>query len=374
MEYIWAEEGKLRFLIPVTDPRHPFPPGSAPVFFNPRMEISRDATVILAGLLPVSRYLDAMGATGIRGLRIARECGIPVTINDRDPEAVSLIRKNREALGLPVEVTCSDIHCLLCDRAFETVDLDPFGSPAPFLDTAVRGCGRFLFVTATDTAPLCGAHRNAGIRRYFAIGRNTEYHAEIGLRILLGFLARVSARYDRGIEPLFCYSREHHHRVHVRLLRGAGSADRSCSMMGYVLQCPSCVYRTHARGILPPFGECPYCGSVLDPIGPLWAGSLQEENLLARVRETIPGSGFRLAPELGKLVDACLGELDIPFHYDYHQLARHFRTSPPPLDRVIEYLRASGYAASRAHYHGTALKTDAPLPVLRDSLGRDRVP
>ncbi len=372
MEYVWAEEGNLKFLIPATDPALPFPPGSAPVFFNPRMELARDATVLIAKALPVSRYLDAMGATGVRGLRIAKECGVPVAINDRDPEAVSLVLRNRDVLGLPVEVTSSDANALLSERTFETVDIDPFGSPAPFLDSAIRGCGRFLFVTATDTAPLCGAHRNAGIRRYFASAMNNEYHAETGLRILLGFVAREAARYDRGVEPLFCFSREHYCRLHVRLLRGAASADRSCRAMGYVLQCPSCIYRTHAAGVLPPQGECPYCGKPLVPIGPLWTGPLQDRDVLVRVSELVPGSGYRLSARLQKLVDACLGELDIPFHYDYHRVARYFRVSPPPIERVIDSLRGCGYAASRAHFSGTAIKTDAPLSALRDALAGDR--
>lgn len=372
MEYVWAEEGQIKFLVPATDPNHPFPPGSAPVFYNPRMEIARDATVLLSKILPVSRYLDAMGATGVRGLRIAKECRIPVIINDRDPRAVTLIRQNSRALGIPVEVVSSDANCLLSENVFETVDLDPFGSPAPFIDSAVRGCGRFLFVTATDTAPLCGAHRNAGIRRYFASALNNEYHAETGLRILLGFIAREAARYDRGIEPLFSFSREHYHRVHVRLLRGARMADRSCGMIGYILQCPRCIFRTHVTGILPSHEKCPYCRIALVPIGPLWTGDLHDRNLLARLAQSIPGSGYRLGEELQRLVDTCQSELDIPYHYDYHRLARHFRVSPPPVGQVIESLRNHGYEASRAHFSGTAIKTVAPHSVLREALKSGR--
>jgi tRNA (guanine26-N2/guanine27-N2)-dimethyltransferase len=197
---------------------------------------------------------------------------------------------------------------------------------------------------------------------------NNEYHAETGLRVLLGFVAREAAKYDRGVEPLFCFSREHYCRLHIRLLRGAASADRSCRMMGYVLQCPSCIYRTHEAGILPHQEECPYCGKHLVPIGPLWAGPLQDRDLLARISESIPGSGYRLSAELQKLVDACIGELDIPFHYDYHRVARHFRYSPPPIERVIASLRSRGYAATRAHFSGTAIKTDAPHSALRDAL------
>jgi len=51
MEFIEAKEGKTRFFIPLQDPSHPFPPASATVFYNPKMELSRDATVVLVSLL-----------------------------------------------------------------------------------------------------------------------------------------------------------------------------------------------------------------------------------------------------------------------------------------------------------------------------------
>jgi tRNA (guanine26-N2/guanine27-N2)-dimethyltransferase len=150
-----------------------------------------------------------MGATGVRGLRIAHECGIPVTINDHNPQAIELIERNMGHVGCSVELLRRDARALLSERRFDAVDLDPFGTPAPFMDAGARGARRYLFVTATDTAPLCGAHLKAGMRRYFARPMNTEYHAEVGLRTLLAFVVREVIKYDRGIEPLLCFSREH---------------------------------------------------------------------------------------------------------------------------------------------------------------------
>ena len=92
MDLIEVSEGKTRFFVPARqDAASRFPPGSAPVFFNRRMELNRDATVLLLSILNPSDYLDAMGATGVRGIRVANECGIPVTINDRDPLGIDLI-------------------------------------------------------------------------------------------------------------------------------------------------------------------------------------------------------------------------------------------------------------------------------------------
>jgi len=368
MEFIEAKEGDTRFFIPLQDPSHPFPPASATVFYNPKMELSRDATVVLVSLLSPAHYLDAMAASGIRGLRVASECRVPVTINDRDREAVALIHRNTESLGLPIEVVHSDTNVLLSGRCFEAVDLDPFGSPAPFIDSGIRGSGRYLFVTATDTAPLCGAHKKAGIRRYFAQAMNNEYHAETALRILLGFVVREAVKYDRGIEPLFCFSREHYVRVQVRFQRGAGAADKTLSRMGYILQCRSCPFRTEERGLLPEPLPCPSCGGKLLPIGPLWTGAVQDKELLERMEASIPEFRLGKATQLLHLVRTCRDEPDTSYHYDYHVLSRHFRLSPPPLADIIQRLSSQGYAAARAHYSGTAIKTNAPLDVIREAL------
>ncbi|WP_292729209.1 tRNA (guanine(10)-N(2))-dimethyltransferase [Methanoculleus sp.] len=368
MDVVEVTEGKTRFFVPKQDPHLQFPPGSGPVFYNSRMEMNRDATILLLSVLRPKSYVDAMAASGVRGLRVAHEVGIPVTINDRSAKAVELIRQNVEALGLAAEVTGEDANALMSARRFDAVDLDPFGTPAPFVDSAARSAGDYLFVTATDTAPLCGAHLKAGMRRYFSHPRNTEYHPEVGLRTLLGFVAREVIKYDRGIEPLFCYAHAHFHRLHLRVRYGAAAADRTLGRIGYVMQCPHCLYRTEQTGMLPGPGKCADCGADLVPVGPLWTGSINDDGTLAAMQETLPsvtaGTGARIA----RLLDTCRHELETSSHYDYHVIAKSLRVSPGGIENVIGNLSALGYRASRAHYSGTAIKTDAPLPVLKKAV------
>ena len=365
MDLLPVTEGGTTVLVPAPDPTAAFPPGAAPVFYNPRMAINRDATVLFLRALPHERrpldYLDAMGATGLRGLRVANEAGVPVVINDRSQRALGLAARNAGRLGLAIETVRSDANALMSSRRFGAVDLDPFGSPAPFTDAACRSAVRYLFVTATDTAPLCGAHLRAGMRRYFARPMNTEYHAEVGLRILLGFVVRELVKYDRGLVPLCCFAREHFVRLHLGLAEGAASGDATLARVGYVHQCQRCPGRAEQPGLLPEPTPCPACGSEASPIGPLWLGAISDPATVAAMHGAIEGSTLAQGTALDRMLELLETELPTATFYDYHVLAKRLVVSPPAIGTVLERLRRDGYRASRAHYAGTAVKTDAPL-------------
>lgn len=369
MELIEAVEGRTHFFIPGQDEDSAFPPGTAPVFYNRRMEFNRDATVLLLQVVHPEDYIDTMGATGARGLRVAQECGISVTINDRDAEAVDLIRKNIVHSGLQnVTVTKSDVNVLLSGQRFDAVDLDPFGTPAPFIDSAIRSARRFLLVTATDTAPLCGAHKKAGMRRYFSQPLNNEYHRETGLRTLLGFVVREALKYDIGLIPQFCFAHEHFVRLHLQVRRGAPAAERTLSSIGYILQCPKCPSRSEQYGMLPQPAACEYCDTPFIPIGPLWLGAVQSDTVLDAMAEKLPDLQLGTSRELETLLTLCRNELPIAGFYDYHQLAKRERRSPPPMEELLGRIRALGFSATRCHYLGTGVKTTAPLPLLLNAV------
>ena len=370
MDLTEVREGTTTVLVPVQDATARFPPGTGPIFFNRKMEMNRDITVLLLSLLEPSDYLDAMGATGIRGLRVSGECGIPVTICDREPASVGLITQNREHTGFPATIVERDVNALLSEQSFDAVDLDPFGTPAMFTDAAVRGCRRFLFVTATDTAPLCGAHLKAGIRRYGAVPMNTEYHSEVGLRILLGFVARQTVKYDRGVSPLFCYAREHYTRLHLRLLRGAQAADETLKQMGYIHQCRKCPYREEQPGLLAHDRTCPHCGEPLQPIGPLWLGNIRDDDIVCRMLAAVAGRELGTKKDLIPLLDTCRQELPVSTFYDYHHIAKWLRCSPPHIGTVLDRIRAAGYPATRTHFSGYGIRTKAPLSVILDAVGK----
>jgi tRNA (guanine26-N2/guanine27-N2)-dimethyltransferase len=68
-------------------------------------------------------------------------------------------------------------------KRFHYIDIDPYGPPVPFLDHAFGALMRraWLAVTATDKAPLCGAHPKACLRKYLGKPITTSYSDEVGL-------------------------------------------------------------------------------------------------------------------------------------------------------------------------------------------------
>ena len=199
------------------------------------------------------------------------------------------------------------------------------------------------------------------------------YHAEVGLRILLGFVVRETVKYDRGVEPLFCFAREHFVRLHLHLTRGAQATDRTIAKIGFVMQCLSCAYREEQHGMVPPLAAtCPHCNKPLLPIGPLYLGKLFDDEILGQMQEQLADMTLGTKKELGKILTICREELPTSSFYDYHMLAQKLATSPPAIDAVLERLRAAGYAASRYAFLRHRGKNRRPAPQLLAAIGTDK--
>ena len=138
-----------------------------------------------------TRICDGLAASGIRGLRLAKELAgdTQVTINDSKETAFDLIQENIQRNTLK-NATAShmDLNVLLARERFHSIDIDPFGSPISFLDSAMRSIipGGLLACTATDTAPLCGVFPEVCHRRYAAWPLHGPCMHEIGCASFLG--------------------------------------------------------------------------------------------------------------------------------------------------------------------------------------------
>lgn len=331
-------------------------------FYNPRMKLNRDIGVAMARALGLVQYVDALSASGIRGLRVAKEANVQeVTLNDVSPRACELIRRNSLRNGLDCETTCSNANVLLHERHFQAVDLDPFGSPSPYLSSASRSAQSYLFVTATDTAPLCGAHFHSGVRKYMARPLRTDYHREMGARILLGLAARELARLDKAMQPILTHVTDHYVRTYLRVVGGAKAADECLEKMGYVEHCPGC--GSFALLFEPrPEGICAHCHGKTILAGPLWLGKIQEPDVICRALENLDSSA-----RARKLLETCVAEVDVPMYYDHHSICERLNITPGRIDDVVEALCKLGYKSSRTHFCGLGIKTSAPLKVVEDA-------
>lgn len=332
-------------------------------FYNPRMALNRDINVAMTRSLGISQYLDALAASGIRGMRVAREAEVEETsLNDLSPEACRLMEKNLARNFISATVTCCNANVLLHERHFQAVDLDPFGSPSSYLSAASRSALEFLFVTATDTAPLCGAHPMSGIRKYLATPLRTTYHREMGARILLGLAARELARLDKSMQPLLTHVTDHYVRIYLRLGKGAKLADRCLQKMGYVEHCPVC----GSFSLLDepkPSGVCSHCSGKTALAGPLWLGRVQDGPAINNALRT-----SNLNRRAEKILTACAGEIDAPMYYDHHSICERLSLTPDRIDLILERLSSRGFQASRTHFYGLGIKTDANMEDVEEAI------
>ncbi|ODS38087.1 MAG: tRNA (guanine(10)-N(2))-dimethyltransferase [Candidatus Altiarchaeales archaeon WOR_SM1_86-2] len=362
-------EGETKLMVPVEEKLS----RKSTVFFNPKMELSRDISVAVAGLLKPHRVCDALAGCGARGIRMLNECGygMDMTINDINPYAYKLIKKNA-ALNLKEKVTITnlDSNVLLgvdyehgAER-YDYVDIDPFGTPVRFIEPALRALNNnaILAVTATDTAPLCGTYPKACRRKYDAVSLKTDYYDESGLRILIAYLARLATKYNIGVTPLFSHSTLHYFRTYLQIhkIRSNRYVNEAIENVKYIQHCFNC-FRREFRDLdeLESFCEC---GEKYKTAGPLWAGDFADAKFCDKLGEKLSEK-----KEAIKLVELINLETDpgirIPY-YDVHKICKSSGISIPTMDKIMETLKENGFKAARTHFSGVGLRTDAPADKL----------
>jgi tRNA (guanine26-N2/guanine27-N2)-dimethyltransferase len=324
-------------------------------FYNPAMELNRDFSVVVGQwLINNSRcrvkFLDGLAASGIRGLRFLNELDgdFEVFVNDWDKYSYELIKKNFEKCEKGnVFVTNKNLNALLSENKFHYIDVDPFGSPVGFIDSALRSIYNdgVLACTATDTATLCGVYPKVCLRRYGARPLHSDVMHETGLRILLSFICREAGKYDKGIEPLVCYSTDYYFRLYVRIKHSVDYANESIDNLSIV----------NSKKI----GS--YAGKSVD-VGPLWMGKMYDKRVLQELRTILFKKELKTKHEIWKLLSLFEDEADAPaFFYTVSDLTSSLKKSAPKMKIIFEKLREKGYVVAGTHFSPNGFKTDAPL-------------
>lgn len=360
-EYI---EGKTKLIVPEVSLKEHQPP-LTPAFFNPRGKELRDLSVIaFLAYRKLFRdevtFADPLTGVGAKALRLLNEASVAkALVNDLNPTALKALAKAAELNGLSerVEIYNEEANLFLHKlgapgRRPSAIDIDPFGSPIPFMDSALRviADGGILSVTATDTAVLCGLYQRVAMRRYFGIPSMDDSSKESGLRLLLSAIVRRAAALDLYAKPLFSHSTRHYMRCYLLVESSAMMADGALEFIGEVFYCANCGYKS-----LNPAEVCPICSKKILKAGPLYVGPMHDRAFLQAMLESSPFKGY------GKLLTRAIEEVELPpFYYSLSWVCDYLGLRTPSPEEVVEELKKKGYRASRSSIDPVGIKTDAP--------------
>jgi len=385
------EEGRVKILVPKLKAFVKLPsdyaPSKAPVFYNPVMELNRDLAVL--ALQAYQRMVDQqisvcepLTSCGLRGIRFAVEVeGVKkVVMNDINEKAYRLATHNVKMNELTDRVTVrnEEANFLLDNysaphRRFDAVDIDPFGSPARFLDSAIRALrdGGLLALTATDMAPLCGVHPRACIRKYGGKPLRTEYCHELAVRLLTGCLAVTAARYEMSVNVVFSHRAEHYVRVYAIVKYGAKNADESLKNMGYLLHCFRCFHREAVKGLftVERRGKCSECGSTLSLSGPMWLGRLLDSEFCDLMKKEAKEKTLRLGERIRRMLALAKTEVEAPIsYYVVDKLCDALNMPVPSVKKVAEALRKRGLQAHLTSFNPKGIRSNASASNIKEIL------
>ncbi len=380
-ELVLIQEGLTKAYVPNIEKYkvgNKIEPAHAPVFYNPAMTLCRTFSIIVTEAY--RRYFDLdeltvcepLAGTGIRGLRYLFEVKNvkKVIMNDIDERAFYLMKKNVELHGVHdlVELYRMDASAMMLQLrqkyAVHVIDIDPFGSPIPFIHAALRLVrhGGLLSVTATDVGVLMGRHPQKCIRRYGSRPvQSKPFSREAGLRILIGTIARIALEFDYGVKPLIAYYEGHYYRAFLLVGKDRADAKETIENLGYLIFDRETEERVLVKSYpLPP-------SSVKGEIyGPLWAGPLVDLDFIKFVRDVYREYTYAHSAKLNKLIESLYDEapLSTRVYYTSSEVCRKLG-SEVSASRIIDMLNSMGIDASRTHFDSRGFRTTASIEETR---------
>jgi len=339
-------------------------------FYRPQSIRARDLGVLAAiahrSRIGQLRVLDSMAACGVRSLRYGLEGRADwVWANDGNPEVGAILAANLQH-SLPsgsYHVTHLDANQVFfeCYRQrdfYDLVDVDCFGSAAPYLSSALWAVavGGLLYITSTDGRAVGGRSPLASLAAYGAYARSHPSVHEQGLRLLLGSASQLAASRGFGIEPVFSWFCGQTWRVMVQLLPSPNLTEKTHGFLGYCHHCGN--YQTLAWKQLGAIA-CPYDGQRLSLSGPLWLGNLHRKPWLTTMKAQ---ATTRQWADVADLLTVMEGEAEMPpYFFPLGEIGRRGRCDVGGRSPLIATLQAWGYRACRTHLNPQAIKTDADI-------------
>jgi tRNA (guanine26-N2/guanine27-N2)-dimethyltransferase len=383
---------------------------------------------------PRFRILDALSATGLRALRYAQEIPFATSIvgNDMDRKAVESMKLNIKHNGLESRITPNTGNAIAhmyhvafppeeshgpdhVSAKYDVIDLDPYGTAAPFLDAALHAVndGGMLCVTCTDSGVFasCG-YPEKTFSLYGGMPIKGGHSHEGGLRLILHSIASAAAKQGIAIEPLLSLSIDFYIRVFVRVRKSPAEVKFFAGKTMVTYNCDSgCgAWTTQLLGrntkqasskgdntfwkysIAQAPGansNCDHCGSKTHVAGPMWAGPLHNAAFIERMLKDVSQADqqvYATTDRIEGMLDTALDEIYVS-KYVAEKGAAHedlipriipeqvdecpFFVIPSALSKVIHAqapseaafkgaLRHAGYRATRSHCKPGSIKTEAP--------------
>ncbi|KAG6016658.1 hypothetical protein E4U54_000799 [Claviceps lovelessii] len=382
---------------------------------------------------PAFKILDGLSASGLRALRYALE--IPfvtsVTANDLSPSATESIKQNAQHNGVTDKLKATNDDALaLMYRAiaaglsrrdkrgnpskahkFDVIDLDPYGTAAPFFDAAVqavRDDGGLLVITCTDSAVWAGhSYCEKTFALYGGVPVKGMHSHEVALRLILSAVATSGARYGLTIEPILSLSIDFYTKLFIKVTRSPSAVKFLGAKTMLVYSCDAGCGAWETQPILKsrPFPNkkgngsfykhtmaqgpsadrfCQHCGFKMHVTGPMYGGRIHSQDFIHRLIDEIPKSSpdvYKTLPRLEGMLRTALEEYipgpelpsDVdpkdaqaavvdhtPFFFIPGKAASILSCATPTDDMFRGALMHLGYQVGRSHCRPGSIKTDAP--------------
>lgn len=391
-------------------------------FYNPVMIFNRDISLLViqtfAEVLKKEaedqkkpfngiQILDALAASGLRTVRFLKEIK-PELINkmhsnDISEAALKHMRDNFQLNELDQskvvqhQEDANDLMYKSKDTIlaghptpvkYDVIDLDPYGTAVPFLDTAVQAVteGGLLCVTCTDMKVLSGPDYHKCFYMYGVARGRMACHQESAIRIVLYSINAIANKYSRYIVPVLSYQSEHYLRVFVRVHISKTECGKSMLKYGHVYYCPESGYfLTHHLASKSEKGaasfnkmkldlsRCPITGENYTLNGPLWFDPINDLNFVKLLQERInaPDQIFELGTK--KRISAMLhgimqqGHLEqYPLSVSIEKIAKFLHTSLPSNNHLYYFMKKHGFELAPSYIAPGLWKSNAPVEVFVD--------
>ncbi len=337
-------------------------------FYRPQTQVVRDLGILAAIIYKQEygqlRVLDAMSGCGVRSLRYWLESHANwIWSNEGNSEISNLLNSNLQEIIKKKQgiITHKNAHncffeCHQNRDYYDLVDVDCFGSAAPYLSTslwAVKING-LLYLTSTDGRTATGKLPENSLKAYGAYARSHPAAHEQGLRLLIGSLQQQAASRGLGIKPIFSLFSGQTYRVMVRLVPDSVLTAENYGFLGYCHQCGN--YQTVSWQKLGKT-SCNYDNHPLTMTGAMWLGELGDRLYLSKMATVAQQLNWY---QRIKLLQVLINEAEFPpYFYTLREIGSRGNMDLPKRKDLIKALEKAGYKATVTHINPEAIKTNA---------------